>query len=69
MAFSSSDLAALERAIKSGVQEVQYSDGTRVRYASLESMMAARDRISREADLGAGKTPTRRVKIVATKDL
>lgn len=46
MAFSDTDLENLERAIASGVLEVESSDGKRVKYASLGDLLRARDYVA-----------------------
>ena len=43
-AWTQDDLAALEKAIALGAEEVQYAD-KKVKYRSLAEMMAVRDRI------------------------
>lgn len=48
MAYTQSDLDALSAAITSGIQEVQYADGRRVRYQSLADMRALRTDMKQE---------------------
>ena len=59
MAFSSEDLTAIEKAIKSGVRTVKI-DGKEVTYASLPEMLQVRDLIRKE--LGQTSTSSTRVK-------
>ena len=54
MAWTQTDLDALEAAIKEGVEEVKYSDKT-VRYRSLADMMKIRDLIRSELGLITGE--------------
>lgn len=49
MAFSASDISALETAIKSGQLKVRYAD-REVTYQSLEQMMALRNTMQREVN-------------------
>jgi len=48
MAFTPSDLATLEAAIASGVQEVRYGDKTVKYYSTVKEMLDLRDRIRKE---------------------
>ena len=54
MAFSSSDVEALERAIASGATEVRYRDRT-VKYSSIDKMFAALERLRREVNAAEPK--------------
>lgn len=47
MALSNADLEALDRAIASGTLEVQFAD-RRVRYRSLEELLAARAHVEQQ---------------------
>jgi hypothetical protein len=53
MAWSASDLTALDAAIASGVQEVRFSDGRQVRYASMADLLRARSLVAAEANANA----------------
>lgn len=54
--WTSSDIAALEAAIKRGVRSVTYASGT-VTYHSLSEMLTLLDRMRAEvAEAGAGST-------------
>lgn len=53
MAWSASDLTALDAAIASGVAEVTFSDGRRVRYASVADLLRARGVVSAEVNASA----------------
>jgi len=52
MAFTQSDLDAIDAAIKAGVSEVRYQDRT-VKYQSIKDMMEARTLIVTELNVGA----------------
>lgn len=66
MAFSSTDLQALEEAIATGALEVQYTD-KRVKYRSLAEMKQIRSMMKRE--LGLTDTSKRRKTAVVGKGL
>lgn len=66
MAFTSSDLTALDEAIASGALEVQYTD-KRVKYRSLDDMIKVRRLIKKE--LGLTDTSKRRKQAVTGKGL
>lgn len=55
MAFSESQLSALETAISQGALEVQYND-RRIRYYSLSDMIRLRDSMRAEMGLETPKT-------------
>ncbi len=55
MAFSASDVAALEAAIKSGVLRVSYADRT-VQYHSLDEMMKLLSLMRSEVAAGSSTT-------------
>lgn len=57
MAFSPEDLIAIEAAIKSGVQEVDYPGGQRIKYQSLSDMLKARRAIILEINSLRGGKP------------
>lgn len=59
MAWAATDLTTIDQAIASGVSEVQFSDGRRVRYASVSDLMKARGLISAEVN-AAGAAPVNR---------
>lgn len=54
MAFSSDDLAAIRKAIASGVLSVRYADGRQVTYQSADALLKAEQRI---VDAIAGQQP------------
>lgn len=66
MAFTSSDLNAINEAIASGALEVQYTD-KRVKYRSLEDMIKVRNMIRQE--LGLTDNSKRRKTAVTGKGL
>jgi hypothetical protein len=54
MAWTKEDLDALEAAIKSGVQEVDYPGGQRIKYHTLNDMLKLRRAIILEINSTAG---------------
>ncbi|WP_310498302.1 phage head-tail joining protein [Sandarakinorhabdus sp.] len=46
MAFTQSDLDAIDRAIGSGLTSVKYADGSTAAYRSLDEMLRVRDMIA-----------------------
>jgi len=66
MPFTSADLAALDASIASGVQEITFSDGRRVRYATLDEKLRARAVIV--AELSANASNDRTVWAMFTRD-
>ncbi len=66
MAFSNSDLTALDEAIATGALEVQYTD-KRVKYRSLNEMIKLRNLMKRE--LGLNDSSKRRKTAVTGKGL
>jgi hypothetical protein len=59
MAWTASDLTAIDAAIASGVQQVRFADGRQVTYASVESLLRARALIGAEVN-GAAAAPVNR---------
>lgn len=59
MAYTQSDLDALSAAIVSGLQEVTYADGRKVRYQSLADMRAIRGDMKTEIAATAAFRPLR----------
>lgn len=62
MAWTSSDLAALEAAIKLGAKRVTYGEGTtrkEVEYHSLEEMLQLRELMRTDIGVAAGTRPAR----------
>lgn len=47
MAFQQADLDKIDKAIASGLQEVVFADGRKVRYQTTDDMLKARDLVSR----------------------
>lgn len=62
MAFTSTDLDAVDAAIKSGALAVSYGE-RRVQYRSMDELIAARDLIRRELDRASD---TRRPRLMRT---
>jgi hypothetical protein len=59
MAWTASDLAAIDAAIASGVQKVRFADGKEVTYASVDALLRARALIGAEVN-GAAAIPVNR---------
>lgn len=57
MAFGHDDLLAIENAIKTGVQEVDYPGGQRIKYHSMSDMLKARRAIILEINSLAKTKP------------
>lgn len=55
--WTKEDLIALESALKSGVQEVDYPGGQRIKYHSLNDMLKLRRAIILEINSTAGMKP------------
>ncbi len=55
MAFQESDLAALDKAIKSGKRRIRYADGTEAEFQSVKDIIAARALIKSEIAQATGK--------------
>lgn len=62
MAFTISDVAAIERAIKSGTLSVQYGD-RRVTYQSMDALLKARDLILAEVEVAEGTPRPRAIRM------
>jgi hypothetical protein len=56
MAWTQTDIDALETAIKAGVRTVSYSDGRSVTYYSLDEMLRLRDAMKQVTNSTAGHT-------------
>ena len=61
MAFTREHLEALDEAIASGVQEVDYPGGQRIKYQSISDMLKARRAIILEINSTAKQKPYRLV--------
>jgi hypothetical protein len=66
MAWTQTDLDTLESAIKLGVRNVQYPDGSAVTYHSLDEMLRLRDAMRQAINTAAGVT-TRSTLVSFTK--
>ncbi len=64
MAFSATDMIAVERAIATGVLRVQFADGRRVEYNSVPDLMRARDLIRNELAMESATPPARLRRVV-----
>lgn len=59
MSYTEADLERVDTAISSGVSEVEYSDGRRVRYRSIAELRAIRRTIADDLAAQAGtRTPS-----------
>ncbi len=68
MAWTAADLATIEAAMVSGERVIQYSDGRRVEYRSVEELKVARAMV--QETLNQSGTPTiRRIQIYTSKGL
>ena len=67
MAFTQDDLDAINEAIATGELEVQFADGKRVRYRSVEQLKQAKAHIQGEMNADAGKPPLRGVRLNVSK--
>ena len=56
MAWTSTDLEAIETAIASGTSRVKFSDGREVEYRSVPDLLKARDAIKQAIAATAGRT-------------
>ena len=63
MAFTQDDLDAISEAIATGELEVQFADGKRVRYRSVEQLMKAKQHIKNELFEESDKPPRRGVRV------
>ncbi|MEJ1365634.1 MAG: hypothetical protein RPU42_11205 [Candidatus Sedimenticola sp. (ex Thyasira tokunagai)] len=68
MAYTQTDLDAIDAAIASGELEVAYSD-RRVRYRSISELKTARAIIQKELATGAGNRPTRQYRMKVSKGI
>lgn len=67
MAWTQSDIDALKAAMATGAAEVQYSDGSRIRYNSLKDMRMQLGLMQQEVNAAASVQTTRVVRIGAGK--
>lgn len=66
MAFTITDLAAVEAAIASGELSVQYAD-RRVQYRSIDELMRARETIANELNTASGLRRPRQFRVNVSK--
>jgi len=67
MAYTATDLAAIQDAIVSGARRVRFTDGREVEYQSTKDLMAVQTAI--EGSLAASQKPVvRRIKVWTKKD-
>jgi hypothetical protein len=69
MAFTQEDIEAIDEAIATGVLEVQFADGKRTRYRSINELERAKYHIEGEITKALGKRPRRGVRMNVTKGL
>jgi hypothetical protein len=67
MAYTLADVTTLERAIASGVQEITYSDGRRVRYNATQDLMSALSDAKQDLVKGTTKPTVRQIRIWTSK--
>lgn len=67
MAFTQDDLDVINDAIATGELEVQFADGKRVRYRSVEQLMNAKQHIKNEIFKDSDKQPRRGVRVNVCK--
>ena len=67
MAFTQDDLDVINEAIATGELEVQFADGKRVRYRSVEQLMNSKQHIENEIFKESGKPPRRGVRVNVCK--
>ena len=67
MAFTQDDLTAINDAIATGELEVQFADGKRVRYRSINELMRAKQHIENSISTADGKAPRRGVRLNVNK--
>lgn len=67
MAFTQDDLGVVNEAIATGELEVQFADGKRVRYRSVEQLFKAKQHIEGEIFSDSGKVPKRGVRVNVCK--
>lgn len=69
MAFTQEDIDAIDEAIATGVLEVQFSDGKRTRYRSINELERAKYHIEGELTKALGKRPRRGVRMNVSKGI
>jgi len=67
MAFTQDDLTVINDAIATGELEVQFADGKRVRYRSINELMRAKQHIQESLDSAGGKVPKRGLRLNVSK--
>lgn len=61
MALTATDIAAIDRAIASGELDIQFSDGRRVTYRSIDELLKAKAEAQKEVNAAAGTVLRRTV--------
>lgn len=69
MAFTQSDLDAINTAIATGESEVEFADGRRVRYRSVGALKEARALVAGELAKASGKRPPRQLRSKVSKGI
>ena len=68
MAYTTSDLTNIERAIASGQLRIRLSDGSEVQYQSTEQLLKARAVMASALANGTAAPTVRRIRIFTSKD-
>jgi len=69
MAWTQTNIDVLEKAIATGVLEVQFPDGSRTRYQSTADMLRVRDLMRNSVNSAAGTSRIRQVRLIGSKGL
>lgn len=69
MAFTQSDLDVLDMALASGESEVEFADGSRVRYRSVAALKEARAFVAEQIAKAAGKRRPRQYRASVGKGI
>jgi hypothetical protein len=64
MAFSASDLAAVEAAIATGALRVKFSDGREVFYQTASDLLLVRDAINEDIVSTSASPPSRMTRVI-----
>lgn len=67
MAFTQDDLTVINDAIATGELEVQFADGKRVRYRSINELMKAKQHIEDAMSAASGRVAKRGVRLNVSK--
>lgn len=67
MPFTADDLAAIDRAIKSGELRVKFADGREVQYRSMDELLKARALVQGEVGTSTGCKRVRQIRLYSDK--